>query len=442
MLSLDFAVLSSGLVIILRFDGSFRPPRDPIPGFRHTANVIQVDGSTKNESGGDATKLALCSATISLVKFMAPNQCSEPEIMHAIGGKYLPIEIGMTSAHSEYEGLLLGLDYLVEAFSSPIPGKAPLLPDTNQFYSQNATLMVRGDCKTVIDQMNSKSTPRKMEQHYNSAMSKIEKIRQLYTDCCNQRLNSGDIDSTYRQLNVRYEHIPRELNYVCDKICKMIMQHVQIMHVISIRDRVMAGHVQENLISSELSSMIPQQLPFFKDALREIRYNPQLCHSTRLAMACFLATICKSNALILDQLSTFFGIMARNWSKIYYSAEGQDDAIALDAKKTLKRLSVACEKLSKGRPISMNSYRNDLDYITALTTRETDWYKDVYNVMGLSLLESEKRSMAAFERFFVEDDRDLNQKLFSTFGLWATGMSCIGKSGDLEFSTQTNSICK
>lgn len=229
--------------------------------------------------------------------------------MHAIGGKYSPIEIiGMTSARSEYEGLLLGLDYLVAAFSPPIPGYTPLLPDTNQLYSHNTTLIVRGDCKMVIDQMNSKSAPRKLEQHYNLAMSKIQNICQLYTDCCDQRL----IDSACRKLNVRYEHIRRELNYFCDTICKMIMNYVQVMYVRGIQAVIDAGRSEAENITKGFPIEMTLRIPFFKDAIREIRYNPHNCHSSRLFMACSLAENRMSDALILDKLSTFFGIMARH----------------------------------------------------------------------------------------------------------------------------------
>ena len=72
---------ASCLVMLLKFDGSLRPPRD-------FYNFCSPDGSQK---------LASCSATISL---QSSDGLGE-ERMIAIGGKYISNEPFMTSADTE-----------------------------------------------------------------------------------------------------------------------------------------------------------------------------------------------------------------------------------------------------------------------------------------------------------------------------------------------------
>jgi len=87
-------------MIILQFDGSLRPPRDPHPGFTYSSKVIGggiLDGSEK---------LASCSASIS------SSDGNDDEKLITMLGRYIPNEISMTSANTEYDGLLLGLDWL------------------------------------------------------------------------------------------------------------------------------------------------------------------------------------------------------------------------------------------------------------------------------------------------------------------------------------------
>ncbi len=79
------------------------------------------------------------------------------------------IRNSVTSADVEYEGLKLGIKWLVDHISG---GRF--------MFGSDSTIYIRGDCKTVIDQMNSKSFPRKQRQHYNEASGLIQHLKKGY----------------------------------------------------------------------------------------------------------------------------------------------------------------------------------------------------------------------------------------------------------------------
>ena len=318
---LFIAAASTSLVILLRFDGSFRPPRDPVPGFTYSRDVFD------NAPLFDSEKIASCSSSISILSSPCCEVGDRKETTIAIGGRYLPNHIEMSSAMAEYEGLLLGLDWLMH--SSPslfLSNQTSYSIESHQF--KDATLIVRGDCKLVIDQLNSGSTPRKMEKVYNLGTLKLDYIRELYPS-----------------LNVCFEHVPREENTLCDAVCNLITNQMQMNLVETIHDLILLDDsfkVGSNL--STKKKFVTSKSVHLNEALDEIRNNSQLCHSSRLALACFLVreSILKRDVEILKGVSRFFLDMARRWSKFYYS---DDDcfAVGVDA---LKKASSACDKLS------------------------------------------------------------------------------------------------
>jgi hypothetical protein len=84
---------------------------------------------------------------------------------------------------------------------------------------------------------------------------------------------------------------------------------------------------------------------YFQQALDKI-CTPTLCHSSRLALACNLvkASTRQEDASILYNLSKYFFLtISRQWPKVYY---GENAEVSV-GKDTLRRVSVACENLSK-----------------------------------------------------------------------------------------------
>ena len=331
--------------IVVQFDGSLTPPRDPLPGFTYSTNVIDSSSSRSNMLDG-SEKLASCGAAIVCTHVTSEGRREEKLI--AVDGRYLPNEPFMTSADTEYDGLLLGLDLLIDELSSMQSadnhddGKYHILEDTTN-------LVIQGDCKAVIDQIKSKSIPRKMEVQYNLAMDKIDSIKELYTK------------RTTKILPVCLEHIPRENNTFCDAICKLIINQKQLDIVMAVMDLIRLGeidaaknmgvndingrHKQHMKKKRKRKNAIPSKSEYFQQALDNIRYNPQLCHSSRLALACKVTEVSMlhKDAAILDGLSSFFMNISRRWSKLYY-AEDHSDAVGKD---TLRKASAMCEKLSK-----------------------------------------------------------------------------------------------
>ena len=85
-------------------------------------------------------------------------------------------------------------------------------------------LIIRGDCKAVIDQMNSRSNPRKTEKYYEEAMQKIQLIR----DCSSIT-------------GITFEHVPRDSNTLCDALCSLVLNINQKRIVTSVRDLICSG---------------------------------------------------------------------------------------------------------------------------------------------------------------------------------------------------------
>jgi len=331
---MPFSIISIAM-IILQFDGSLRPPRDPQPGFTYSSKVIGsgiLDGSEK---------LASCSASI------ISSSNGDDYNLIALCGKYIPNH-SMTSADTEYDGLLLGLDWLVNELSSNQSNIYQQLMDT--------MLIIRGDCKAVIDQINDKSIPRKMESKYNLAMEKIESIKDLYSTYY-QRSTEVSVSNADDVLSVCLEHVPREYNTLCDTICKIVINKKQSEIVASILDLIELGEEdysknnvedstnQKHIKKKRKKHIMPSKSEYFQQAFDNIYNNPQLCHSSRLALACKLAkvSIQYKDTAILDGLSNFFMNMSRRFNKFYYAEDNYDNDMIRD---TLRRASILCKKLS------------------------------------------------------------------------------------------------
>ena len=159
-------VFIESLLLILQFDGSLRPPRDR--------------GFPTQKLG----RLASCSAIV---------LSNDRRRVLAIGGQTFPLVAGMTSADAEFEGLLLGLEFLCHT-------RHPL--DSNDSIA-SPSLLVEGDCKAVIDIMNRDARARKVASRYDVAMRYITELDPV---------------------SVEFRHIPRDMNQLGDSICREVIQ--------------------------------------------------------------------------------------------------------------------------------------------------------------------------------------------------------------------------
>ena len=171
ILTLSIAIRCS---LVLHFDGSIRQPCDP--GY----NVDSLG------------KLSSCAA---FVRITDEEETWAKDTSRAfLGGRSLsnhsPV---LTSADAEYEGLILGLEFLLRFVEE---GRVAI--------NDPVLITVHGDCKTVIDQMRGRSRPRKMEKYFRKATSLVDQMP----------LN----------VELRFIHIPRSENTVCDEFCEYIIQ--------------------------------------------------------------------------------------------------------------------------------------------------------------------------------------------------------------------------
>ena len=145
------------LLLILQFDGSLRPPRDA--------------GFPTQKLG----RLASCSAVL----------LSDERRVMSLGGQLFPLVAGVTSAHAEFEGLLMGLEFLCQ-----------------QHVNNDNSLLVEGDCRAVIDMMNRDALPRKLDAKFASAMHYVSKLDFV---------------------DIQFKHIMRGCNQLSDSICQEVV---------------------------------------------------------------------------------------------------------------------------------------------------------------------------------------------------------------------------
>jgi len=124
--------------LVLQFDGSFRPPKD----FGFPTDSMR--------------KLPSCSSAI---------LADGDEQVLALGGKLIPFMPGMTSADAEYDGLLVGLEWL---------GKQE--DDWWTKHASSKTLTIRGDNKAIIDQLSGSALPRKLLSKHEYGQSIFDNI--------------------------------------------------------------------------------------------------------------------------------------------------------------------------------------------------------------------------------------------------------------------------
>ena len=126
-------LIKFGIVIILQFDGSLRPPRDPgcatLPARMATCSSRLAFCAKRlpttlavplEQNASLGQELATTLASVPYVDFLpalddqSTQQPNQKLVTDFVGGRLLPLTMGMTSAHAEYEGLMLGLEMLLE----------------------------------------------------------------------------------------------------------------------------------------------------------------------------------------------------------------------------------------------------------------------------------------------------------------------------------------
>ena len=230
--------------LTLQFDGCLRPPRDP--GFPTISR-----------------RMIACAACIGV----AHNNEITPL---AVGATSLPVTTESTSQHAEYEGLLMGLEWLVKFLSCqnkdfPLPqiiltdeddiGSIALRrqPKQQQHRRREVRISIEGDCKTVTDQISGRSTPRKLESLYQRAR------------CLLDQLISTDNNHYVVLVEPEYHHIPRSQNSISDSLCN------NLMNIVTAKSWIESINQLEQAESQTLSSASLSLL--LEDVTRNTKYS-------------------------------------------------------------------------------------------------------------------------------------------------------------------------
>jgi hypothetical protein len=200
--------------LILRFDGSWKHPRDP---------------EFPTSSLG---RMAACAACIVVPKEQPDGVRSIDDTTVAlVGGKRLDAGMVRGSAEAEYEGVILGLDGLLQLYRDHSDVNV-VFRSSSASSSTPVVITIEGDCKTVIDQLQGNANPRKLEHYYNRAIHLIQQL----------------------PFEFRYQHIPRAENVLCDRICARILEEQQFEALESAYQEVAFINTNATLVGGELLS--------------------------------------------------------------------------------------------------------------------------------------------------------------------------------------------
>uniref|UniRef100_A0A7S4T3B0 RNase H type-1 domain-containing protein n=1 Tax=Ditylum brightwellii TaxID=49249 RepID=A0A7S4T3B0_9STRA len=237
-LTYKYLLSVSVVALILQFDGSLRPVKDPYEYPQLVPSYI---------SSSCLPLTASCSSVL-FTDGVDDDNVQERDILWIGSRELVPqhrnheqnkrggcreekedtfessTDCRITSATVEYEALILGLNGLIRYFDMKDSSIIALLPDNvgDQSASSQPTpvspikreeehciIIVRGDCKTVIDQMNGISLPRKQRRYFVQAKELLEKIEHKWN------------------VHFVFEHVPRDQNILCDYICYKVAQMIQ-----------------------------------------------------------------------------------------------------------------------------------------------------------------------------------------------------------------------
>jgi ribonuclease HI len=170
------------LLLVLRFDGSLHRP---------------VDGTAR-----------MATAACALFRSHTSGNLLSPILL--VGGTYVPSIVSnsnshgsvthpTTSAEAEFSGLLLGLEGLLQ-HREALLAEAALLASTD-----HPVILIQGDCKTVIQQMQGRARARKLDEW------------------CDRANRLVDLLSQESPWKLQFEHIPRTENALCDGLCRQLV---------------------------------------------------------------------------------------------------------------------------------------------------------------------------------------------------------------------------
>lgn len=185
-LSISVTLLLASLV--LNFDGSLRVAEDP--------NTELVKSSISSKFLPPLAASAICLKDETTGKIIA--LCS----------RNIPISPFVTSADVEYDALLLGMECIQE-----------LTFESNENW-KDMHIIVKGDCRMVIDQMNGVSIPRKQKIYYDQISDLVVEITKKHN------------------ISFEFQHVNREFNQVCDEMCKAVILSQQKAEIQKCFDRI------------------------------------------------------------------------------------------------------------------------------------------------------------------------------------------------------------
>eukprot|EP00549_Striatella_unipunctata_P011456 CAMPEP_0118678018 /NCGR_PEP_ID=MMETSP0800-20121206/2967_1 /TAXON_ID=210618 ORGANISM="Striatella unipunctata, Strain CCMP2910" /NCGR_SAMPLE_ID=MMETSP0800 /ASSEMBLY_ACC=CAM_ASM_000638 /LENGTH=413 /DNA_ID=CAMNT_0006573791 /DNA_START=48 /DNA_END=1289 /DNA_ORIENTATION=+ len=169
--------------------------------------VIQFDGSLRKIGG--KRNVASCGAAILQ---------GESNSIIAMGGKKVTLHPGTSVADVEYEGLLIGMEYLLHQ------------TETNpEFFDGEKEIVIRGDCRPIFDQLKGTSTARKAKFRY-------EKARAYWTL----------LEERCQGMKLVAEHVPRAKNRMTNCVCRGVF------HILN-RDAIL--HAQAAIRDAEAKAM-------------------------------------------------------------------------------------------------------------------------------------------------------------------------------------------
>jgi len=219
MLDGSFSVLTivtALATIVVCFDGSLKNPSDP--GF------AVVD-----------RRMAACAACIFVVEEERdPDSQQQQQQATLMGGKLLrnasSSALVATSGAVEYEGLILGLEGLRTFLMMLEEHSSSMTIDT---------VIIQGDCKTVLEQMAGTARPRKLQDYHQRATQMISSSLASSLD--------------HVPITIEYQFIPRSQNVVCDRMCaRMLLDQQQEAHRLAVRQ--LRDMLQTMMLSQSSSS--------------------------------------------------------------------------------------------------------------------------------------------------------------------------------------------
>lgn len=144
--------------------------------------LVRFDGSLKPPKSDGTARITFAAATIS-------SSTRNQDILY-IGASRLDATEYTTSGEAEFAGLILGLEGILEYQDS-----------LSAYIECGDTIQVEGDCKTVIQQMQGRSLSRKLGPLCQVAKAKLSQI----------------------PWKVQFAFVPRVDNFFCDRICYGLM---------------------------------------------------------------------------------------------------------------------------------------------------------------------------------------------------------------------------